>query len=190
LRDVLDFEVTEWDLSFEESMLEDVLGTAPKDLAIIEPSLKIIAVLENHKQFYEIAKLSQAQSEDALVAFGTVCLKRNDNVPSGTSLGVTMSEYKEEIDRDYIVSVVSAETCGTQYFGEEPISSYQGLSGGGLWKIVKENEPQLVGIAIAQDLSGYDEKVSKDGLLYFIGSKGISHFLDVKEYSSRPDTKP
>ena len=90
-------------------------------------------------------------------------------------LGVVLSSYKDLNDNDYILSSVQWETYGVKNLGEKRIENYQGLSGGGLWKLV-ERKPLLVGIAIAQDLTGY-KNGDKEGMLYFHGPKSILSFL-------------
>jgi hypothetical protein len=91
------------------------------------------------------------------------------------SLGVVMSNYEKQVDTDYIVSHLSTETFGMKNLGEKVVSNFQGLSGGGLWKIVN-HKPELVGIAIAQDLTGYKTS-KKAGLLHFHGPQSISTAL-------------
>lgn len=78
---------------------------------------------------------------------------------------------KKSDDIDYIVSNVSSETFGIKNLNEKVIANFQGLSGGGLWKLI-DQKPHLVGIAIAQDLTGYESE-NKNGQLYFHGPQSI-----------------
>ncbi len=176
-RDPRDFEVKEWDLSFADEMLQDVLDSVPKDLAVIEPSPQIINMLENYKQFFLFTEPLSITSKDALVLFGGIGSEKTGNTFNGRvySLAVVMSNYENKIDSDYIVCNVSTETFGIKNLGEKIIPNFQGSSGGGVWKIVNQ-KPQLVGIAIAQDLTDY-KTVNKEGLLYFHGSQSISMML-------------
>jgi hypothetical protein len=175
-RDPRDFEVKEWDLSFDDEMLQDVLGSTPKDLAIIELSPQISNMLENYKQFYQLIEPLNIKSEDTLVSYGGIGSEKMGDTLSGMvySLVVVMSNYEKQVGSDYIVSKVSTETFGIKNFGEKAISNFQGLCGGGLWKIVNQ-KPQLVGIAIAQDLTGFI--ANSEGLLYFHGPESISAML-------------
>ncbi len=175
-RDPRDFEVKEWDLSFDDEMLEDVMGLAPKDLAIIELSPQITNMLENFKQFYQLPESLNVKSEDVLVSYGGIGSKIDDTLNGMVySLGVILSAYEKQDNRDYIVSNISTETFGIINLGEKIIPNFQGLSGSGLWKIVNQ-KPQLVGIAIAQDLTGY-KTANKEGLLYFHGPESILAML-------------
>lgn len=177
-RDPRDFEVKEWDLSFNHEMLQDVLGSAPKDLAIIELSPQITNMLENYKQFYQPTKPLNIKLEDTLVSYGGIGSEKIGDTLNGMvySLGVVMSNYEKQIDSDYIVCNISTETFGIKNLGEKVIPNFQGLSGGGVWKIVNQ-KPQLVGIAIAQDLTGY-KTANREGLLYFHGPESISAMLN------------
>lgn len=159
-------------------MLQDVWTTTPKDLAIIELSPQLTNMLENYKQFYQITEPS-VKSEDVLISYAGVASKQSDrNTLEGKvySLGVVMSDYKKYIESDYIVSNVSVVTFGIKNLSEKVISNFQGLSGGGLWKIINQ-KPHLIGIAIAQDLTGYKEE-KKEGQLYFHGPLSISVMLE------------
>lgn len=176
-RDPRDFEVKEWDLSFDDEMLQDVLGLAPKDLAIIELSPQITNMLDNYKQFYQFTDPSDIKSEDVLVSFGGIGSEKVGSTLNGMvySLGVVLAAYEKHDNRDYIVSNINTQTFGIKNLGEKVIPNFQGLSGGGLWKIVN-HKPQLVGIAIAQDLTGY-KTANKEGLLYFHGPESIAIML-------------
>ena len=178
-RDPRDFESKEWDLNFDEKQLQDVLGSLPKDLSVIELSPQHTTMLENYKQFYHIEEPSSVNENEVLVCYGGISSKRTNNTTiDGTarSLGLTMSNYEKIDDREYIVSKISTKTFGIENLGEKIIPNFQGLSGSGLWKFVN-NAPQLVGIAIAQDLTGYNTP-NKEGLLYFHGSHSIIALLD------------
>lgn len=177
-RDPRDFEVKEWDLNFHDEMLQDPLALAPKDLAIIELSPQITNMLENYKQFYRLTEQAIITQEDKLVSYGGIGSEKKGDTLSGMvySLAVVMSHYEKKIDSDYIVSKVGTEIFGIKNLGEKVIPNFQGLSGGGLWRIVNY-KPQLVGIAIAQDLSGY-KSINKEGLLYFHGPQSISVMLN------------
>lgn len=176
-RDPRDFEVKEWDLSFEDEMLQNVLGLTPKDLAIIEISPQITNMLDNYKQFYRLTDPPNIKFEDVLVSFGGIGSEKIGDTLNGMvySLGVVLAAYETHDDRDYIVSNISTETFGINNLAEKVIPNFKGLSGGGLWKIVNQ-KPHLVGIAIAQDLTGY-KTANKEGLLYFHGPESISNML-------------
>ena len=177
-RDPRDFEVQEWDLNFDDEMLQDVVSTAPKDLAVVELSPQLTNMLENYKQFYRITELS-VNSEDVLISYGGIGSERqDDNTLEGKvySLAIVMTNYKKCVDSDYITSNVSIETFGIKNLREKIIPNFQGLSGGGLWKIV-DQKPHLIGIAIAQDLTGY-KTVNKEGQLYFHGPESILAILE------------
>ncbi len=178
-RDSRDFEIKEWDLDFDEKTLQDVLINTPKDLSVIELSLQHANMLENYKQFYTITEPPNITSKDVLVSLGGIGSKITaDNTIIGTvhPLAVTMSSYEKRNDRDYILSKISTQTFGIENLGEEIISNFQGLSGSGLWKFI-DNTPQLIGIAIAQDLTGYNTQ-NKEGILYFHGPHSIQTMLE------------
>ncbi len=134
-------------------------------------------MLENYKQFYQIIESPTIKSEDTLVSYGGIGSEKIGDTLNGTvySLGVMLSAYEIRVNRDYIVSNIGTETFGIKNLEEKVIPNFQGLSGGGLWKIV-DQKPQLVGIAIAQDLTGY-KTADKEGLLYFHGPLSISEML-------------
>jgi hypothetical protein len=69
--------------------------------------------------------------------------------------GFIASDYRQLPDNDYLVCPVSNHVYDMRNLRRKVISSFQGLSGSGLWKF-NDNIPVLIGIAIAQDPAGYD----------------------------------
>ncbi len=154
------FTVIEWDPTFNESMLDDVLTHQPKDLAIIIPTLAIIETLKNYKDFYKIQNEPQSFSlQDALVAQGGIEPIYSDNHQTCQMrigpYAFVGSNYLQLPDKDYITCPVSNHTYEIRNLRRKVIDSFQGLSGSGLWKF-NNKIPSLIGIAIAQDPAGYN----------------------------------
>lgn len=168
------FTVIEWDLEFNEKMLNDVLTNHPKDLAIIIPTEAIIDTLKIFKAFYKIQEDPQSFSlQDALISFGgieTISSDNNITLHVGPYAFVA-SSYQQLPDVDYIICPVSNHAHNMRNLRRKAIDSFEGLSGSGLWKFANST-PILVGIAISQDLCSYD---SSSGLrnVYFHGPHSI-----------------
>lgn len=152
---VKNFTVMEWDPAFDNEMLNDVLIHQPKDLSIIIPAQAMIETLKIFKAFYEIPEEAQSFSlQDALISLGGIEPVYSQNRKT-CELNVgpfafVASDYRQLRDSDYIVCPVSSHTYEMRNLRRKAISSFEGLSGTGLWKFVN-NTPILIGIAIAQD---------------------------------------
>lgn len=175
------FSVIEWDPTLDEKMLDDVLVDQPKDLAVIIPSQEIVEMLKIYKAFYQIPGEAQNFSlQDALISLGGIEPVYSDDRKTCQlhigPYGFVASSYRQFPDVDYIVSPVSNHTYDMRNLRRKVITSFQGLSGGGLWKF-SNNIPALVGIAIAQDPAGYNDS---SGLrnVYFHGPHSILSMLD------------
>ncbi|MBS0607311.1 MAG: hypothetical protein JSR57_10210 [Verrucomicrobia bacterium] len=171
-----DFHIEKWDPNFDSKMLEkEILSTKPKDLAVITPA-KCIDEITSHKTFYHLPTEKTAIPENlsslALITIGCIEACNKDNVVEGMStvLGVISSDYHEFSDCDYIVCTVDTNTYEIRELGKKRISSFRGLSGNGLWAITN-GKPQLIGVAIAEDLTGYNT-IGK-GTIWFHGPKSI-----------------
>ena len=171
-----DFTVVEWDPVFDEKMLDDVLSLHPKDLAIIIPVPAIIDVLKIFKAFYNIPEVAQSfLLNEALISLGGIePIYSDDRKTCELRMGpyaFVPSSYCQFSNLDYVVCPVSNHTYEIRNLRRKAITSFEGLSGSGLWKFVN-NIPFLVGIAIAQDPMGYNPST---GLryVYFHGPYSI-----------------
>ena len=174
------FTVIEWDPAFDDKMLDDVLAHQPKDLAIIIPSTEILNTLKIYKDFYKIPEEPQSFSlQDALISLGGIePIYSDDRKTCQLNVGpyaFVASSYLQLPNVDYIICPVSNHTYEIRNLRRKVISSFEGLSGSGLWKFAN-NVPTLIGIAIAQDPTGYD---LSSGLrnVYFHGSHSILSVL-------------
>jgi len=165
----------------DERMLDDVLVGQPKDLAIIIPSQEIVEILKIYKAFYTIPQDAQSFSlKDALISLGGIEPVYSDDRKTCQlhigPYGFVASSYRQFPDVDYIICPVSNHTYDMRNLRRKAITSFQGLSGSGLWKF-SNSTPALIGIAIAQDPVGYD---SSSGLrkVYFHGPHSILSMLD------------
>jgi len=180
------FKVIEWDPTFDEQTLSNVLENHPRDLAIVIPSEEIINTLKIYKSFYVIPKDPQSFSlDDALISLGGIePLKSEDGKTCQLHVGpyaFVASEYHQFRDSDYIICPVSNSTYEIRNLRRKALKSFQGLSGTGLWKIDKD-EPILVGIAIAEDPIGYNPSSgSRD--IYFHGTNSILSLLSIAGHS-------
>ncbi len=170
------FTVIEWDTTFHDDMLDNVLSSQPKDLAIVFPPQEIVDSLKLFKAFYNIPDEPPSFSlKDAFVSMGGIePIFFDDGKTVQLHIGpyaFVASSYRQFPDVDYIVCPVSNQTYEIRNLRRKVISSFEGISGSGLWKFV-DNTPLLVGIAIAQDPAGYD---SSSGLrnVYFHGPRSI-----------------
>ena len=173
LKETAAFEVHEWNPNFKSEMLkEDILSSKPKDLAVVKLAPCITHVIGIHKTFYQVPEKPCLFTNLSLVTSGCIEAKNENNIIEGSfaTFGEVSSTYHEFSDRDYIVCTVDTKTYEIQHLGKKPVSSFEGLSGGGLWAVIDE-KPQLLGIAIAQDLEDYT--VKGEGTLYFHGPKSI-----------------
>lgn len=178
-----DFTVIEWDPELNEDDLNDVQGKQPKDLAVIIPSQEIVEILKNYKAFYKIPDEAPSFSvQDALVSLGGI----EPTFPDGDMtcrqlnmgpFGFVASSYRQLPDVDYIVCPVSSHTYEMRNLRRKIISSFQGMSGSGLWKF-KNDIPILVGIAIAEDPDGYDKVLGLRNV-YFHGPHSILSALAI-----------
>lgn len=183
------FRIIEWDPTFDEKMLDNVLVNQPKDLAIIIPSQEIIDMLKVYKDFYTISEEAQSFSlKDALISLGGIePIYSDDQKTCELHIGpyaFVASNYNQFPSADYITCPVSNHTYDMRNLRRKVITSFEGLSGSGLWKF-SNNTPILIGIAIAQGPEGYD---SSSGLrnVYFHGPHSILSMLDI--FNSRTNT--
>ncbi len=149
------FTVIEWDPTFDEKMLDNVLSHQPKDLSIIIPIQPIIDMLKIYKAFYKIPEEPKSfLLQDAMISLGGIESIYDDDHKSLQlhigPYGFIASNYHQLPDKDYIVCPVSNHTYEMRNLRRKIISSFEGLSGSGLWKFVN-NTPFLIGIAITQD---------------------------------------
>lgn len=170
------FIVIEWDRTFDDKMLDDVLAHKPKDLAIVIPASEIIDTLKIYKAFYKLPEEPQGFSlQDALISLGGIePIYSDDRKTCQLHMGpyaFVASNYYQFRDADYIICPVSNHTYDMRNLRRKVIATFEGFSGSGLWKFVN-NTPILVGIAIAQDPTGYD---FSSGLrnIYFHGLHSI-----------------
>lgn len=168
------FTVIEWDPAFDENKLNDVLAHQPKDLAIVIPTQDILDMLKNFKAFYKIPEEAPSISlQDALISLGGIePIYFEDSKTYQLHVGpyaFVASSYRQSPNIDYIICPVSNHTYEIRNLRRKVITSFQGLSGSGLWKFVN-NTPTLVGIAIAQD--NYDP-LSGLRNVYFHGPHSI-----------------
>jgi hypothetical protein len=178
------FTVIEWDPAFDKKLLDDVLVNQPKDLAIVILTQTIVDTLKLYKAFYKIPEDPQSFSlKEAFVSLGGIePVYFND--PKTCQLhigpyGFIASNYLQLPDVDYLICPVSNHTYDIRNLRRKVLSSFEGLSGSGLWKF-KDNLPILVGIAIAQDPAGYNPS---SGLrnVYFHGPWSILSALSTLE---------
>jgi hypothetical protein len=170
------FTVLEWDPALDERMLDDVLTHQPKDLAIVIPTQTTVDTLKLYKAFYKIPENPPNFSlKDAFISLGGIEPVYFDD-PKTRQLhigpyGFVASNYLQLPDVDYLVCPVSNHTYDMKNPRRKVLTSFEGMSGGGLWKF-RDNLPLLVGIAIAQDPAGYN---SSSGLrnVYFHGPWSI-----------------
>ena len=174
------FKVFEWDPAFDERMLNDVYKNQPKDLALIIPHKEIIETLKIYKAFYKIKEEPQSFSlKEALISLGGIepiySVDRKTCQLNVGPYGFVASSYNQLSDIDYIVCPVSNHTYEMRNLRRKAITTFQGLTGSGLWKFVNDS-PILVGIAIAEDPFGYN---SSSGLrnVYFHGPHSILSVL-------------
>jgi hypothetical protein len=182
------FNVIEWDPTLDERMLDDVLVDQPKDLAIIIPSQEIVGILKIYKAFYQIPGEAQSFSlQDALISLGGIEPVYSDDRKTCQlhigPYGFVASSYRQFPDADYIVCPVSNHTYDMRNLRRKAISSFQGLSGSGLWKF-SNNTYTLIGIAIAQEPTGYDSSGLRN--VYFHGPHSILSMLDT--FNSRTNS--
>lgn len=181
------FTIIEWDQNFEEQMLDDVMVSQPRDLAIIIPSQDIIDLLKIYKDFYKIPEEAQSFSlQDALISLGGIEPKyfvgtETYELQMGP-YGFVASSYRQFPNVDYITCPVKNHTYEIRNLRRKVIESFQGLSGTGLWKFVK-NTPVLMGIAIAQDPTGHDLMTGVRNV-YFHGPHSILALLSKFRISS------
>lgn len=178
------FIVLEWDPALDEEKLDDVLVSQPKDLAIVIPTQTTVDTLKFYKAFYKIPEDPQSFSlKDAFISLGGIEPVYFDD-PKTCQLhvgpyGFVASNYLQLPDVDYLVCPVSNHTYDVRNLRRKVITSFEGMSGSGLWKF-RDNLPILVGIAIAQDPAGYN---ASSGLrnVYFHGPWSILSALSTLE---------
>ncbi|MDP1836103.1 MAG: hypothetical protein Q8K75_09300 [Chlamydiales bacterium] len=188
-KSVKDFTVLEWDPAFSDDQLNDGLSHQPKDLAIVIPSKEIVDVLKIYKAYYAIPNEPPSFSlRDAFISLGGIedeyCAANETYELRIGPYGFTASSYNQLADVDYITCPVSNHTCEIRNLRRKAISSFQGLSGSGLWKFVN-GTPALIGIAISQD--DYDPATGKRNV-YFHGPHSILSALStlgqINEYNA------
>lgn len=90
------------------------------------------------------------------------------------TLGISIDEYIEKNDIDYLVAKSMKETFGSKKLNKKSIRNFQGYSGGGLfWK--QDKNIYLVGIAYYQDNTTWDEGFTT---VNFHGPKSLRKFLE------------
>ncbi len=169
------FTVIEWDIAFDNN-LNDVLANKPKDLALVIPGQAIIDMLKIYKVFYKISAEPPSFSlQDALISLGGIePIHSDDHKTCELRVGpyaFVASNYCQFPDEDYIVCPVSNHTYEIRNLRRKIISSFEGLSGSGLWNFTN-TIPVLVGIAIAEDPASY-ESSSGSRNVYFHGPHSI-----------------
>ncbi len=169
------FRVIEWDSSFDNAALNDVLANRPKDLAIVIPDPRIVENLKFYKEFYNILDEPPSFSlKDALISLGGIEPIYSENRKTCElnmgPFGFIASEYRQMADEDYIVCPVQTHIYEMRNLRRKTIDSFQGLSGTGLWKFTN-NKPTLIGIAIAQDAPPSDSTQFRN--IYFHGPHSI-----------------
>jgi hypothetical protein len=174
-----DFTVLEWDSTLDEKDLNDVLSKQPKDLAVVIPNQQMIETLKIYKAFYKIPEEPQGFSlKEAFVSLGGIepiySQDRKECTLHMGPYGFVASNYRQTPDVDYLVCPVSNHTYEIRNLRRKVITSFEGLSGSGLWKFVND-APFLVGIAIAQD-PVYDAS-SGSRNVYFHGPESILSML-------------
>lgn len=180
------FTIIEWSQSFDENSLDNVLKDRPRDLAIVIPTQNIVDSLKIYKAFYKLQQDAPSFSlEDALISLGGIEPiytkeggKKTCQLQMGP-YGFVASSYLQLPDVDYIVCPVSNHTYEIRNLGKKTINSFEGLSGSGLWKLINEC-PVLIGIAIAQDLAGYNTATGFRNV-YFHGPQSIVKLLSTIE---------
>ncbi len=185
------FTVIEWDPGLDEGMLDDVLLRQPKDLAIVIPTQAIVDTLKLYKAFYKIPEEPQSFSlKDAFISLGGIeAVYLDDSKTYQLQVGpygFVASNYVQLPDADYLVCPVSNHTYDIRNLRRKVLSSFEGLSGSGLWKF-RDNIPILVGIAIAQDPAGHNPS-SELRNVYFHGPWSILSALSIlgKIYENKP----
>src|SRR5262249_27348528 len=146
--------------TLDEKMLDNVLLDQPKDLAMIIPTQEIVETLKLYKAFYKIPEETQSFSlKDALISLGGIEVVYSDDCKTWQlqvgPYGFVASNYCQSPNVDFIICPVSNHTYDMRNLRRKVITSFQGLSGAGLWKF-SNDIPTLIGIAIAQDPAGYD----------------------------------
>ncbi len=170
------FTVIEWDPTFDDKMLDDVLVLQPRDLAIAIPSSDVINTLKIYKDFYKIPEESPNFSlQDALISMGGIePIYSEDRKTCQLHIGpygFVASSYRQLPNVDYITCPVSNHVYDMRNLRRKVITSFEGLSGSGLWKF-NNNTPTLIGIAIAQERFGYDPLTGLRNV-YFHGPHSI-----------------
>ena len=170
------FTVIEWDPALDESLPDDVLAHNPKDLAIVIPTQAIVDMLKVYKDFYKIPEEPTSFSlQDALISLGGIePIYSDDRKTCQLHIGpyaFVASKYSQLPYVDYITCPVSNHTYEIRNLRRKVITSFQGLSGSGLWKFAN-NTPFLVGIAFAENPAGYDPS-SGSRNVYFHGPHSI-----------------
>jgi hypothetical protein len=177
-----DFAVIEWDPTFDPVKLDDVIGNKCRDLAIIIPSKEIVDILKNYKDFYKTQEKPQSFSlQDAFISCGGIePIYFDEGKTCQLHFGpyaFVASKYEQMSDVDYIICPVSNHTYEIRNLRRKVITNFEGLSGSGLWTFVN-NTPILIGIAIAQDPSGYAPTTGLRNV-YFHGPHSILSALSI-----------
>ena len=109
------FKVIEWDLDFDDRMLDDVLAYQPRDLAIVIPAQEIIDMFKIFKDFYKIPEEPPGFSlQDALISLGGIePIYSDDRKTCQLHIGpyaFVASSYRQLPNVDYIICPVSNHT--------------------------------------------------------------------------------
>jgi hypothetical protein len=169
------FKFYDWDPSFTDEKLDDVIKHTPRDLCIIHAPKETIDTLLLYKRFYPIDEFVKGFSlKDALISLGGIEPIKDESTKTVTlavgPYAFVAKEYMRLVNSDYIICPVSNHTYEMRNLRRMVIASFAGLSGAGLWKF-NNDTPQLVGVAIAQDPSGYNTSGHRN--VYFHGPQSI-----------------
>lgn len=173
------FTVLEWDPTMQKKALQDVLETHPKDLSIVIMPENVVDLLRMFKLFYKLPETPPGFSlQDAFVSMGgieTVYSKEsNTQELQAGPFGFIASSYNQFPGVDYLVCPVSNHTYEMRNLRRKAVSSFEGLSGSGLWKFIGDS-PMLIGVAIAED----DPDESGQRNVYFHGPHSIAAALEI-----------
>ena len=111
-------------------------------MAIVIPSHEIIDMLKNYKDFYKIPEEPPSFSlQDAFISLGGIePIYSDDGKTCQLHVGpyaFVASNYRQLPDVDYIICPVSNHTYEIRNLRRKVITSFEGMSGSGLWKFVK-----------------------------------------------------
>jgi hypothetical protein len=174
------FKIKYWDPNFQTTLLKNIAfiwNRTVTDLAIMIPDESILATIKGHKYFYPIAIENEyvpVSHQDALVAMGVILDQNKFNAGPFAVVKNNLPPYSYDNGVDYIVCPIKNDTHAIASLGMNKIYNVDGLSGGGLWKIIKAADSirvKLAGITIAQRIQ------NGAGDIIFHGQKSINSFL-------------